>query len=116
MFLGISKHHHDNHRHYDKSAYELFGHGCNSIRSAHQAAGDCVIREDGPHQLGRSMRRKAGDGRCLAGDRIIHDAVCGISGLEWTADQRATVGRRPVPCGTLAASLKAASKCRAGKG
>jgi hypothetical protein len=39
MFLGISKHAHDNQSHYDKSGYEVLQHGCHSTRFARYEAG-----------------------------------------------------------------------------
>jgi hypothetical protein len=39
MFLGISKHAHDNQSHYDKSGYEVLQHGCHSTELARYEVG-----------------------------------------------------------------------------
>jgi hypothetical protein len=39
MFLGISKHAHDNQSHYDKSGYDVLQHGCRSTGLARDEVG-----------------------------------------------------------------------------
>ena len=53
MFLGISKHAHDNQSHYDKSGYEILHHGCDSTGLArYRAAKDKASPELRARQVG----------------------------------------------------------------
>ena len=48
MFLGVSKHAHDNDSHYDKSGDEVLHHGCHSTGLAHYEVGDRAAKDKPP--------------------------------------------------------------------
>jgi hypothetical protein len=59
MFLGISKHAHDNQSHYDQSGYEVLKHGCHSTGLARYVVGFRAAKDKATPEL---RARQVGSG------------------------------------------------------
>jgi hypothetical protein len=59
VFLGISKHAHDNQSQYDKSGYEILHHGCDSTGLARYEVSDRAAKDKASPEL---RARQAGSG------------------------------------------------------